>query len=102
MDDNGIYGIQDVKFYILYNIMNKTLTLIGKVLLSILIGLLSFLTFLFLIIWGILYKDSHKKGYVGKKGSTFKETLTIFYSGLIIISEGIYYLLFNKDSNYSL
>lgn len=47
--------------------MNKTLTLIGKVLLSILIGLLSFLTFLFLIIWGIIYKETHKKGYVGKK-----------------------------------
>ena len=77
--------------------MNKTLLLIGKVLLSILIGWLSFLAVIFLLLWGILYKDSHKKGYVGKKGSTFKETLTIFYSGLIIISEGIYYLLFNKD-----
>ena len=77
--------------------MNKTLTLIGKVLLSILIGLLSFLTFLFLIVWGILYKDSHRKRYVGKNRSPFKETLIIFSSGLEIISKGIYYLIFNKD-----
>ena len=82
--------------------MNKTLTLIGKVLLSILIGLLSFLTFLFLIVWGILYKDSHRKRYAGKNRSPFKEALITFYSGLIIISKGLYYLLFNKDSYYSL
>ena len=77
--------------------MNKTLTLIGKVLLSILIGLLSFLTFLFLIIWGIIYKETHKKGYVGKKGSTFMETVKYFYIGLYWISEATYYLIFNKD-----
>ena len=77
--------------------MNKTLLLIGKVLLSILIGLFSFLTIIFLLLWGILYKDSHRKRYVGKNRSPFKETLTVFYSGLIIISKGIYYLLFNKD-----
>ena len=82
--------------------MNKTLLLIGKVLLNILIGLLSFLAVIFLIIWGILYKDSHRKRYVGKNRSPFKETLTIFYSGLVVISKGIYYLLFNKDSYYSL
>ena len=82
--------------------MNKTFTLIGKVLLNILIGLLSFLTFLFLIVWGILYKDSHRKRYAGKNRSPFKETLITFYSGMIIISKGLYYLLFNKDSYYSL
>ena len=77
--------------------MNKTLTLIGKVLLSILIGLLSFSIIIFLLLWGILYKDSHRKRYVGQNRSPFKEALITFYSGLIIISEGIYYLLFNKD-----
>ena len=82
--------------------MNKTLILIGKVLLNILIGLLSFSTIIFLLLWGILYKDSHRKRYVGKNISPFKEALITFYSGLIIISKGIYYLLFNKDSYYSL
>ena len=82
--------------------MNKTLTLISKVLLSILIGLLSFLAVIFLLIWGILYKDSHRKRYVGENRSPFKETLITFYSGMIIISKGLYYLLFNKDSYYSL
>ena len=77
--------------------MNKTLLLIGKVLLSILIGLLSFLTFLFLLLWGILYKDSNRKRYAGKNRSPFKEALITFYSGLIIISKGLYYLLFNKE-----
>ena len=77
--------------------MNKTLILIGKVLLNILIGLLSFLAVIFLLIWGILYKDSHRKRYVGQNRSPFKETLTVFYSGLIIISKGIYYLFFDKE-----
>jgi len=77
--------------------MNKTLTLIGKVLLSILIGLLSFLAVVFLLLWGIIYKDTHKKGYVGKKGSTFMETVKYFYIGLYWISAATYYLLFNKD-----
>ena len=82
--------------------MNKTFTLIGKVLLNILIGLLSFSTIIFLLLWGILYKDSHRKRYAGKNRSPFKEALITFYSGLIIISKGLYYLLFNKDSYYSL
>ena len=76
--------------------MNKTLTLIGKVLLSILIGLLSFSTIIFLLLWGILYKDSHRKRYAGKNRSPFKEAQITFYSGMIIISKGLYYLLFNK------
>ena len=82
--------------------MNKTLTFIGKVLLSILIGLLSFLTFLFLLLWGIIYKDSHRKRYIGKNRSSFKEAVRFFYIGLYWISEATYYLLFNKDSYYSL
>ena len=77
--------------------MNKTLTLIGKVLLSILIGLLSFLAVIFLLLWGIIYKDTHKKGYVGKKGSTFMETVKYFYIGLYWISAATYYFIFNKD-----
>ena len=77
--------------------MNKTLTLIGKVLLSILIGLLSFLTILFLLLWGILYKDSHRNRYVGKNTSSFKEALSMFYIGLYWIYAETYYLLFNKE-----
>ena len=77
--------------------MNKILSLLGKVLLSILIGLLSFLAVIFLLLWGIIYKDTHKKGYVGKKGSTFMETVKYFYIGLYWISAATYYLLFNKD-----
>ena len=77
--------------------MNKTLTLIGKVLLNILIGLLSFLAVIFLLLWGIIYKETHKKGYVGKKGSTFMETVKYFYIGLYWISAATYYLIFNKD-----
>ena len=77
--------------------MNKTLLLIGKVLLNILIGLLSFLAVIFLLLWGIIYKETHKKGYVGKKGSTFMETVKYFYIGLYWISEATYYLIFNKD-----
>ena len=77
--------------------MNKILSLIGKVLLSILIGLLSFLAVIFLLLWGIIYKDTHKKGYVGKKGSAFMETVKYFYIGLYWISAATYYLIFNKD-----
>jgi hypothetical protein len=77
--------------------MNKILSLIGKVLLSILIGLLSFLAVIFLLLWGIIYKETHKKGYVGKKGSTFMETVKYFYIGLYWISAATYYLIFNKD-----
>ena len=77
--------------------MNKTLTLIGKVLLNILIGMLSFLTIIFLLLWGILYKDSHKKRYVGENVSPFREAIIIFSSSLELVYKGIYYLLFNKD-----
>ena len=77
--------------------MNKTFTLIGKVLLNILIGLLSFSTIIFLLLWGILYKDSHRKRYAEENRYPFKETLITFYSGLIIISKGLYYLIFNKN-----
>ena len=77
--------------------MNKTLTLIGKVLLSILIGLLSFLAVVFLLLWGIIYKETHKKGYVGKNRSSFKEALNMFYISLYWISKATYYLLFNKE-----
>jgi len=77
--------------------MNKTLLLIGKVLLSILIGLFSFLTIIFLLLWGILYKDSHRKRYVGKNRTPFREAIIIFSSSLELVYKGIYYLLFNKD-----
>ena len=79
--------------------MNKTLTLIGKVLLNILIGMLSFLTIIFLLLWGILYKDSHRNRnrYDGKNRSSFKEALNMFYISLYWISKATYYLLFNKD-----
>ena len=77
--------------------MNKTFILIGKVLLSILIGMLSFLTIIFLLLWGILYKDSHRNRYVGKNTSSFKEALNMFYISLYWISEATYYLLFNKE-----
>ena len=77
--------------------MNKTFILIGKVLLSILIGMLSFLTIIFLLLWGILYKDSHRNRYVGEKRSSFKEALNMFYISLYWISEATYYLLFNKE-----
>ena len=81
--------------------MNKTLILIGKVLLNILIGMLSFLTIIFLLLWGILYKDSHRKRYAGKNRSPFKEAIIIFSSSLELVYKGFYYLLFNKDSYYS-
>jgi len=77
--------------------MNKTLLLIGKVLLSILIGWLSFLAVIFLIIWGILYKDSHKKRYVGENVSPFREAIIIFSSSLELVYKGIYYLFFDKE-----
>lgn len=77
--------------------MNKNFSLIGKVLLNILIGLLSFLTIIFLLLWGIIYKDSHRKRYIGKNRSTFKEAVRFFNIGLYWIFEATYYLLFNKD-----
>ena len=41
------------------------------------------------MLWGVLYRDENKKGYVGKKGSSFKETANIFYGGLYLITKGI-------------
>ena len=78
--------------------MNKTFTLIGKVLLSILIGWLSFLAVIFLLLWGILYKGRpQKKRYVEENVSPFREAIIIFSSSLELVYKGIYYLLFNKD-----
>ena len=34
---------------------------------------------------------------LGKKGSTFMETVKYFYIGLYWISAATYYLIFNKD-----
>jgi hypothetical protein len=79
--------------------MDKVFLLIGKVLLSILIGLLSFLTIAFLMLWGVLYRDENKKGYVGKKGSSFKETANIFYGGLYWFYLFMYYIIFDKEIN---
>ena len=78
--------------------MDKVFLLIGKVLLSILIGLLSFLTIAFLMLWGIIYRDSHKKGYVGKKGSSFEAATYYFYIGLYWIFEFMYYIIFDEEN----
>ena len=79
--------------------MDKVFLLIGKVLLSILIGLLSFLTITFLMLWGIIYRDSHKKGHVGEKGSSFKAAVYFFYIALYWIFEFMYYVIFDKEIN---
>ena len=51
--------------------MNKTLALIGKVLLNILIGLLYFLTFIFFY-YGVFYIKIYRKRYV-EQNDPFKE-----------------------------
>ena len=61
--------------------MNKILSLIGKVLLSILIGLL----FIFFIIWYKMYNDDDARKYTGFKRIKESFIIALLYSMWMIL-----------------